>query len=303
MSVAPSLIDVPSECLRRHRRTTPVPLPPLTHPMTVGTFLLALAVCGAPLGVSFEGSGNDAHVYLDYKPETRGLAYVNELLAEYAHRIVNSSLQIELVRADEEISRGRMGLTLWVHERWNLPDLDAKRSVPAFDDRVKLPFAEGESLRVSPDAVFKNSLYLKLHRTPTPNVFLEVTRDGHFVSHSKITVDIPCTRIIPMKEDYVEYPICGRELSLRRHYVQRRYEDVICELRYGSFLRDKRQLALQWHFNAITGHSVPCSNEMVPKCQIQEILTFQRDVEFIGDSYDELIACFVLSYHNVNRYI
>ncbi|TKR68422.1 hypothetical protein L596_024411 [Steinernema carpocapsae] len=276
--------------------------------MTAKSFLLVIfynvfAVFNS-LVIAYENSGNDAHVYLDYKPEARGLHYVNSLIEEYTNRIINSSLQIELVRADEEISRGRMGLTLWVHERWNIPEMDEKRSSQAFDDRVKLPISEDQTLRVSPETVFKNSLYFKLHRSPSPNVFLEVARDGRFVTHSKVTVDIPCTRILPMKEDYVEYPICGRELTLRRHYSQRRYEDVICELRYGSFVRDKKLLSLQWAFNAITGHTVPCSNEIVPRCSIQEILTFHRDVEFIGDSYDELIACFVLTYHhNVNRYI
>uniref|UniRef100_A0A915C028 Uncharacterized protein n=1 Tax=Parascaris univalens TaxID=6257 RepID=A0A915C028_PARUN len=263
---------------------------------------LCLAVAVAAL----EGSGAaDQNVWIEYKDTPIDFNYINNILAAHSYRPINSTLQLEIVRAEEEIRRGRMSVTLWAHQVWYIHDealLDALSRLSNNQEVIKINLAHNMQLAASPQTVFKNALYFKEHHTPTRNAILHTTKDGRFALHSKFTLDIPCVRIFPMKLEYIEYPICGREISLGRHGNYRSSNDVVCEMRFGSYIRDKSMLNLNWAFNAIDGNSAPCSNELVPHCLIQEIQTFRRETEFIGEKFDELIACFLLSYRTADRW-
>uniref|UniRef100_A0A914S2Y7 Uncharacterized protein n=1 Tax=Parascaris equorum TaxID=6256 RepID=A0A914S2Y7_PAREQ len=144
-----------------------------------------------------------------------------------------------------------MSVTLWAHQVWYIHDealLDALSRLSNNQEVIKINLAHNMQLAASPQTVFKNALYFKEHHTPTRNAILHTTKDGRFALHSKFTLDIPCVRIFPMKL-----------------------------MRFGSYIRDKSMLNLNWAFNAIDGNSAPCSNELVPHCLIQEIQTFRRE--------------------------
>ncbi|VDK52977.1 unnamed protein product [Anisakis simplex] len=266
---------------------------------------------------SFDGSGlADQEVWIEYKDNPVNFNIINEALQSHSNRHINSTLQLEIVRAEEEIRRGRMSVTLWAHQVWALPErvLDGVIDRLRLNDQkqIKLQLDRSTKLALSPQAVFKNALYFKEHHTPSSNTILHVRRDGVFSLHSKFTLDIPCVRIVPMKAvrsfchsmkaEYIEYPLCGREITLSRSGGYRSSNDVVCEMRFGSYIRDRSLLHLDWAFNAIDGHSSPCSNELVPHCLIQEIQTFRRETEFVGEEFDELIACFLLSYRTADRW-
>ncbi|KHN79044.1 hypothetical protein Tcan_14274 [Toxocara canis] len=266
----------------------------------------AALLCLAVAVTALEGSGAaDQNVWIEYKDTPITFNYINNALSEYVYRPINTTLQLEIIRAEEEIRRGRISITLWAHQVWHLREkalYEALSTLWSNRDVIKVVLDHNAQLTLSPQAVFKNALYFKEHYTPLRNTIFHAAKNGRFSLHSKFTIDIPCVRIFPMKLEYIEYPICGKEITLGRHGTYRSSNDVVCEMRFGSYVRDKSLLNLDWAFNAIDGHSSPCSNELIPHCLIQEIQTFRRETEFIGEKFDELIACFLLSYRTADRW-
>ncbi|MFH4974005.1 hypothetical protein AB6A40_000714 [Gnathostoma spinigerum] len=270
--------------------------------------LIFLLFCLYVVAQKPEGSGADEKDWDESEGAPLSIEAINKILSHYTHHLINSTVQLEVVRADEEIRRGRLDTVLWIHQIWDVPNVDLGlfASSPLHDDEIifKIPLERSSALILSPQTVFKNALYFRENHTPLLNAVLHISTKGRFAIHAKYNVDIPCVRIVPMKTDYIQYPICGREIGIGKDAsgVYRSYNEVVCELRYGSYVRDTSRLRLDWAFNAIDGHSAPCSNELVPHCLIQEIQTFRRQTDFLGEEYDELIACFLLSYRTADKW-
>ena len=105
---------------------------------------------------------------------------------------------MQIVRAEEEIRRGRMGMTVWYNLSWEMP-FEISENFWSDNQKLKFQLGSASHLSVAPQTVFKNALYLSEHKTPLLNSILHVTKRGRFELHSKVTVDIPCVRILPMQ--------------------------------------------------------------------------------------------------------
>lgn len=108
-------------------------------------------------------------------------------------------MQLEIIRAFESVSRGRLELTIWSHEYWKIPELSVATKLWQYQNWLKFHLNSRSELKFSPEMIFKNALYFKEHRTPLLNTILELNNYGDIALHSLYTLDIPCTRIIPTK--------------------------------------------------------------------------------------------------------
>lgn len=190
----------------------------------------------------------------------------------------NSTLQLELVRAEEELYRGRIGLTLWLHQSWTDPSyaFSPKTTIK----RLKLPLDVLLPKVPTPQTVVKNALYFKEHSTPMLNGFATLDADGTFTSHQKVTIDLPCVKHVGYDHEYSSddsFPVCSRSSAQSKN---RPSVEIICELRFGSYIRDETLLNLQWNFNAIVTQTVPCTSTSgkggISACNVRETQTLRR---------------------------
>lgn len=247
------------------------------------------------ISTSFDESGN----YLDEgtnEPSPKihvTLNEINDMLREFSNDVFNVTFQLEFVRAIEAVDRGRLELTVWAHEVWTIPELARENKLWDHRDSVKLLLDSQSQLKFVPETVFKNALYFKEHRTPLLNSVLQVNKHGYVSLHSLYTLDVPCTKIIPTRSKCIKYDLCGMEIK-EGQYLNG--IGAVCELYYGSLTRDKTQLNLNWAFNNFGESNMPCSVEFMPRCVITRIRPSKKEVTFLGEEYDELVACIVLAF-------
>uniref|UniRef100_A0A915PGI3 FBD domain-containing protein n=1 Tax=Setaria digitata TaxID=48799 RepID=A0A915PGI3_9BILA len=218
---------------------------------------------------------------------------VNSFLKSITKKDFNVTFQFEIVRAVEAVSRGRLELTIWSHEFWYIPELLDAKQFWSKQNWLKLRLNSRTELEFSPEMILKNALYFKEHRTPLLNTILEIRNDGFMVLHSLYTLDIPCTKIIPTQSKCIKYELCGVEI------VESQYESsvsAVCELHYGSLIYDNNQIILNWATSSFHETNMACSVELLPRCVITRIRRSKRETTFVGQKYDELVACIVLSF-------
>ncbi|KAM3724208.1 Ceramide glucosyltransferase [Dirofilaria immitis] len=243
---------------------------------------------------TFDGSGNDIDMELDESfkfPIT--INTINSLLKQFTYKSLNVTFQFEILRALEAINHGRLELTIWSHENWKIPELSSSSRFWKYQNLIKLRLNSRLQLEFLPEMIFKNAVYFKEHRTPLLNTILKLDNYGNIALHSLYTLDIPCTKIIPTRSKCIKYELCGIEIMESQYYNN---INAICELHYGSLIHDNNQMHLNWASNNIIESNLPCSTELMPRCIITKIRLSKKEVIFLGEKYDELIACFVLSF-------
>uniref|UniRef100_A0A914X913 Uncharacterized protein n=1 Tax=Plectus sambesii TaxID=2011161 RepID=A0A914X913_9BILA len=258
------------------------------------------ALCLFVSAADVEGSGDDENEQFLTADNDAPLGH-DALLDTILKRAVtfpperfNSTLQLELVRAEEELSRGRLGLTLWLHQVWSDPSYAFPEKTTI--KQLKLPLEALQPKMSSPQTVVKNALYFKEHSTPTLNGFVTLYANGTFWSHRKITVDLPCVKNFGHRSEEAaddSFPVCARGELSKSDF---RYGETTCEMRYGSYIRDETLLMLLWDYNAVLTQTVPCTGggKMINACRVRETQTLRRQTMFAGDMYDELVACFII---------
>uniref|UniRef100_A0A0R3RRB5 FBD domain-containing protein n=1 Tax=Elaeophora elaphi TaxID=1147741 RepID=A0A0R3RRB5_9BILA len=216
---------------------------------------------------TFDGSGNDAYVEFDESVKAPfTIDAINNLLRPFAYKAFNVTFQLEIMRALEAINRGRLELTLWSHEYWKISNLSAAAKLLHYRNLLKLHLNSRSELEFSPEMVFKNALYFKEHRTPLLNTILE-----------------KC----------IKYELCGVDITEDQYHNG---VDAICELHYGSLIHDSTEVNLNWASNNVQESNLPCSIHFVPHCVIKKIRLSKKEITFLGEKYDELVACFLLSF-------
>ncbi|VIO90152.1 Uncharacterized protein BM_BM17323 [Brugia malayi] len=243
---------------------------------------------------TFDSSGNDAELELDESHKTPiTIDTVNSLLRKFAYKSFNVTFQLEIMRALEMINRGRLELTIWSHEYWTIPELSIANKLWQYQNFLKIHLNSRSELKFSPEIIFKNALYFKEHWTPLLNTILEINSNGDIGLHSLYTMDIPCTKIIPTKSKCIKYELCGIEITENQDYGN---VDTVCELHYGSLIHDSTKMHLNWASNNVPEANLPCSIELMPYCIIKKIRLSKKQITFLGEKYDELTACFLLSF-------
>uniref|UniRef100_A0A8R1U1Z3 Uncharacterized protein n=1 Tax=Onchocerca volvulus TaxID=6282 RepID=A0A8R1U1Z3_ONCVO len=252
-------------------------------------FLSLIVLCTA----KFDGSGFGIDMELDESVKTPiTIDTINSLLRQFAYKSFNVTFQLEIMRALEAVNRGRLELTVWSHDYWKIPELSANK-LWKYQDLIKFRLNSRSQLEFLPEMIFKNALYFKEHRTPLLNTILELNNHGNIALHSLYTLDIPCTKIIPTKSKCIKYELCGIEITENPYHSN---VDAVCELHYGSLIHDSTKMHLNWASNNVHELNLPCSIEFMPRCVITKIRLSKKEITFLDDKYDELVACFVLSF-------
>ncbi|CAG9533006.1 unnamed protein product [Cercopithifilaria johnstoni] len=91
------------------------------------------------------------------------------------------------MRALEALSRGRLEMTIWSHEYWEIPNLSVATKLLHYKNSLKLHLNSRSDLKFLPEMIFKNALYFKEHRTPLLNTILEINNHGDIALHSLYT--------------------------------------------------------------------------------------------------------------------
>ncbi|KAL4001687.1 hypothetical protein ACH3XW_0300 [Acanthocheilonema viteae] len=197
------------------------------------------------------------------------------------------------MRALEALSRGRLELTIWSQVYWKIPNLPVDTKLLHYQNSLKFHLNSLSELKFSPEMIFKNALYFKEHRTPLSHTILEFNNDSDIALHSLYTLDIPCTKIIPTKSKCIKYELCGIEIAENQYHGN---VDAVYELHYGGLIRDSSEINLNCVSNNVQESNLPCSVQFMPHCIIRKIRLSKKEITFLGEKYNELVACFVLSF-------
>ena len=192
-----------------------------------------------------------------------------------------SLLQLHIipVRAEDEFFRGRVALTLWLHETWNDSRLARPNRKP-----VLLSPEDVSGLTHSPLAI-KNALYYKAVATPRLHGRLTLYANGTVDSWRQVRIDAPCQ---------LENRQAPSATFAQSRYRQPAYSSFLsrCDLRFGSFLRPHQSLALRWAPIAIDTKDFLCVGRggAASRCSLQTTTTSRKTVRFAGHNFHVLVA-------------
>lgn len=87
-----------------------------------------------------------------------------------------------------------------------------------------------------------------------------------------------------------EYTSCGKKLFGNNSTAQN-LGNVICEMRYGSFIKDQSMLTLDWSNEPIDGQTFTCSTGSIPHCTVVDVVTSKRQTvsAYLGLIYPKKI--------------